>query len=110
MLILGFKYFDFKANSNLNRVNHLVGSILVEKYDKDDLKDAAKLYKILKKKEDDKAKLMNKEIAIDNKRDRKHQDKMNKDEFFAHINSGIKAYHKQKLTEILTPENIMMMS
>ena len=71
MLVLGFKYFDFKANSSLNRVNHLVGSILVEKFDKDDMKDAAKLYKVLKKKEDDKAKLMSKETVNDKKRERK---------------------------------------
>ena len=71
MLVLGFKYFDFKANSSLNRVNHLVGSILVEKFDKDDMKDAAKLYKVLKKKEDDKSKLINKETINDKKRERK---------------------------------------
>ena len=110
MLVMGFKYFDFKANSSLNRVNHLVGAILDEKFDKDEVKDAAKLYKVLKKKEDDKKKLMDKEEVIDKKRDRKANDKMNKDEFYAHINIGMKAYHKQKLTEILTKDNIKMMN
>ena len=53
---------------------------------------------------------MSKETINDKKRERKQFDKMNKEEFFAHISSGIKAYQKQKLTEILTPENIKMMS
>ena len=58
------------------------------------MQDAAKLYKVLKKKEDDKAKLMSKETINDKKRERKQFDKMNKEEFFAHISSGIKAYQK----------------
>ena len=74
------------------------------------MKDAAKLYKVLKKKEDDKSKLINKETINDKKRERKQFDKMNKEEFMAHINSGIKAYQKQKLQEILTPDNIKMMT
>ena len=71
MLVLGFKYFDFKANSSLNRVNHLVGSILVDKFTREEVQDGAKLYKVLKKKEDDKAKLMNKETVNDKKRESK---------------------------------------
>ena len=110
MLVLGFKYFDFKANSALNRVDHLVGAIIDAKFTKNNMIEAAKLFKVLKKKEADKDKLMSKEMAIDKKRERKFNDKMTKEEFYAHMNFGIKAYHKQKLQEILTTDNIKMMN
>ena len=80
MIVLGFKHFQFKASSMMNRVNHLMGSILDEKITKEEMVDGAKLWKVLKKKESDKKKLITIEKESENKRDRKANDKLNKDE------------------------------
>ena len=51
MLVMGFKYFNFSKGSAIDRVDCLVGSIIGAKFKKDDITEASKLYKVLKKKE-----------------------------------------------------------
>ena len=52
LLVIGFKFFKMKANTNTDKADLFVGVITSDKFEVDDMKDAAKLLKVLKKKED----------------------------------------------------------
>ena len=94
MLVLGFKYFHFKSNSRMNDINNLVGSILAYKFNREEVVDASKMFKVLMKKEACQKQLMEREKEAEKKRDRKAQDKMNKDVYLKHIKESAKAFHK----------------